>query len=438
MPPGVFEPRHVPFGRHAPRRLTGLAASVALHACGLALIVLLPSRLIDTAAAPAGAPPVQVAYIPALPTAPPESADRVLTEEHETIAGTEEERVIVSGMDIDITKVRARRNDLFPFLTLDLMFLERIAADVNTPPKTLLNPLSAAARRSHQPPLSLTDAELRQTIDRSWSRRQRWSTFGEIAMLIDGHDANEGRAPEVLRAYLDQNILQPFCDTDTRDPRFWAMLDNAADHTDFIDLVRSYARRHPSSRTTTELLFLLDELAQASRDVLLMVLDTRPARDLARTAASHREAYQLAAGVRDHYGRWLLEHGLGTAASIKARYDDLRLRLLSTIIETTPAHYREGDARFLAGEIHFTQGNLQQAGRLWRGITPDARDAYVRVYSELRTELQSPKPVPHSAPLDGGGADLNALQTALRNEYARWRLASIDRLHRFGHSCDSF
>ena len=56
-------------------------------------------------------------------------------------------------------------------------------------------------------------------------------------------------------------------------------------HGDFIDFVRAFARQHPSSRTTTELLFLLDELAQGSRDVLLTLLD------LARELQLHYSAW---------------------------------------------------------------------------------------------------------------------------------------------------
>ncbi len=49
----------------------------------------------------------------------------------------------------------------------------------------------------------------------------------------------------------------------------WAQLGLAADHVDFIDFVSEYASQHPSSKTTTELLFLVDKLAQASLDALV-------------------------------------------------------------------------------------------------------------------------------------------------------------------------
>ena len=83
------------------------------------------------------------------------------------------------------------------------------------------------------------------------------------------------------------------------------MLENAADHADFIDFVRAFARAHPSSQTTTELLFLLDELAQGSFQVVLLLLETKPEVDLAETQATLPLAYHLAIELKQHYGEWL-------------------------------------------------------------------------------------------------------------------------------------
>ena len=57
-------------------------------------------------------------------------------------------------------------------------------------------------------------------------------------------------------------------------------MDIAADHADFIELIADYAVRHPSTKATTELLFLLDKLTQASFDALTTLLNTEPRRDL--------------------------------------------------------------------------------------------------------------------------------------------------------------
>ena len=164
-------------------------------------------------------------------------------------------------------RIRTRVGVLFPFLTLDVMFLERVPRDLELAPGTLVNPYSgAASQETDLPLLQMTDAFMQKVIDDAWSRRERWRTFQEIVTLVSTSSPFRGRAPELLRAYLDQNILQPYCDRHTRDPRYWAMLENAADHADFIDFARSFARRYPSSRTTTELLFLPDELSQGSRE----------------------------------------------------------------------------------------------------------------------------------------------------------------------------
>jgi hypothetical protein len=142
--------------------------------------------------------------------------------------------------------------------------------------------------------------------------------------------------PDLLHAYLDQNMLQPYYDGRGRDARFWVLLGLAADHTDFLTVVEQYVRTHPSTRTTTELLFLL-----------MLLLATVPERDLAYTASTDRDAYRLALQIQRHYEGWLRDRQLGSPDAIRMRYDEIRLRLLKTIVESTPHGYRSGDARFL-------------------------------------------------------------------------------------------
>lgn len=325
----------------------------------------------------------------------------------------------------DLAKIRDRANSLFPFLTLDLMFLDRVPGDLRAAQERLTNPLAAGVNGGSAPPLELTDAAAQELTDRAWSRRERWKHFGEIAALLSSRHPGRGRAPDLVRMYLDQNILQPYCDGDRHDPRFWAMLENAADHADFIDFIRSFTRRHPSSRTTTELLFLLDELTQGSRDVLLMLMETRPDEHLTFTRTHAPDGYALAVALKDRYGRWLLERGLDKVA-VRRRYDEVRLRLLNTIIETTPDNYRAADAKYLAGEVLFDMNRAGDAGRIWRSIRPVETDAYHRAYTELVEEL------------DSGAADARRVRRILSAEYGRWRVFSIDRLRRFGHYCDTF
>ena len=203
------------------------------------------------------------------------------------------------------------------------------------------------------------------------------------------------------------------------------MLENAADHADFIDFVRAFARSHPSSRTTTELLFLLDELV-GSLQVVLLLLETTPESDLAETQATTPIAYGLAIELKRHYGQWLFDRGMDKN-EIRRSYDDLRLRLPTAIVDTAPAGYRAADARYLAGEILFNTRRPAEAYAMWRAIQPMPGDAYFRAYSEVRAAIGS-----------AGQEDVVAVRRALANEYGRWRVFSIDRLRHFGHTCDTF
>lgn len=332
-------------------------------------------------------------------------------------------REAVADLEVDLAKIRARQEVLFLFLTLDLPFLTRVTDEVARTRAALTNPVATAARPATRPPLVVSGAALQAIVDRAWSRRRRWLAFREMATLIGAHDANTGAIPAMLRGYLDQNILQPFCDGATRDRRFWAMLENVADHSDFVDFVRSFARSHPSSRATTEMLFLLDELAQASRDTLLMLLETDPSDDLPVTRSEHPAGFALAASLQQRYGTWLWDRGLDERG-VRDRFDDVRLRLLDTILQTTPSGYRSGDARLLAGAILFRQHRRDEARALWREMTIAGDDTYAAAARGVLGAVAA-------------GDDRGVIRY-LDNIDAQWRVDSIERLRQFGHRCGTY
>lgn len=405
------------------RRVGGLAVSAPLHVTVALLCLMTWQRQSAETLRPAA---MAMTFTVTVPEPGGSPGDQVLAEEPATTEPGSGDGASTPGLDFDVAKIRARKIALFPFLTVDVMFLESITEPSPSTPGKMLNPLLARRTPSVSTPLVMSDGALQETIDRSWARRRRWARFSEVSALVNTHDADTGKTPALMRAYLDQNQLQPFCDAATKDPRFWAMLENAADHIDFIDYARVFARAHPSSRATTELLFMLDELAQGSRDALLMLLETRPTVDLRYTATANPAGFALALELKQHYGDWLREHRLETVQAIKAQYDVVRLRLLSTIVASTPGGYRAADARYLTGEILFNQGRLKQAIDQWRAIAPDAHDSYATAYTQVRAALDAPqKPEVEIA-------------RALRGEYGRWRMFSIERLRRFGFRCDTF
>ena len=332
----------------------------------------------------------------------------------------------VAGLDFDVDKLRARREALFPFLTTDMDFLGRVRDQVHGAPTSLALPSAVRPNSATKPRLlQLSQSELQLVVDRAWSRRARWTAFARVAELTRAYDPDHGQAPIVLRAYLDQNLLQLFCDNGTRVPRLWAMLENAADHIDFIEFVRVFTRDYPSSVATTELLFLLDKLAQASRDALLLLLSVDPAQELTGTENEHRTEFVVS--LQSHYRERLNYRQLSSAEDIKAWYDMVRLQILSTVIATSPAGYRAADTRFLAGAIHFERGDTSEAIRQWREIRPDSRDGYVEEYSRLLQELQWPE-----------GIRVRQLKYVLDSVDSRWRRTATERLRYFGRACTSY
>ena len=413
-------------------RILSLGASAVLHAAALvALALLRPSD--RGAAEPAPHTWGTATTFVVAPLAPtPQSGDEVLggAEKEKPDAALDDgdrDDLLIPGFDFDIATIRAHRNWLFPFLTTDFLFLERAEQELRSANGRMVNPYASRRPNSSRPALWISDTEVQGIVDRAWSRRERWSRFSEIATLVARYDLDEGRVPALLRAYLDQNLLQPYHDTSIRDPRFWAMLSCVADHVEFVDWIRSVTRERPSSRTTTELLFLLDELAQGSRDTLLMLLATNPDPDLRYTRDKNRAAYDFAVSVRRQYAEWLAQRQLESGIAVRRRYDQVRLRILSTIVENTPQGYRAADAQFLAGEILFNQNDLAGAVQWWLAMRPHHTDSYAVSSSEILRELRS-----------ASGPKAVQIHRILGAEYRRWLDFSQARLQRFGHRFDTF
>jgi hypothetical protein len=405
-------------------RICGLLGSAAVHVTLVAALALMPHRSRESVGHPITVSvqvPEELSASPNDVTLVPEASNRDVAVDD--VGGSPQS----ARFDIDFEKIAARRDALFPFVTTDMDFLDRISGESRANESGLVNPFGAQQTTTTDlPPLRISDEDLQRTIDRAWSRRSRWNAFYEIAGLLRTHDTNTGQAPALVRGYLDQNLLQLFCGTSAGAPGFWAMLENAADHIDFIELVREFTRDHPSSFATTELLFLLDKLAQASRDTLLLLVETEFEQGRVSPPATS-EGHELAVRLRTHYRERLQQRQLQSPDDIRDWYDRLRLRILSTVIATSPEGYRRSDARFLIGQIYFEQGNLTEAHAWWRDIRHDPRDSYADAYSRLLDELRWPD-----------GLRVQQIKYVLQSVVSQWRDSSMERLRHFGRTCDSY
>jgi hypothetical protein len=390
--------------------------SVGVHAVAV-MVWLVVAAIPPVVDVPAAAPMVEIARI----ELPPPSDAPLLIER--AIPPEELSGYDISGLPFNLPKIDARRASLFPFLTADLSFIDRLATDVRVGAGKLKNPLDEALAAK---PLVLRDALRQQVVDEAWARRDRWKQFSQIRALLIGHDAHAGDAPALLRAYLDQNLLQPYCDGRSKDGQFWALLENSTEYVDFLEFIRGYARTRSSSRTTTELLFLMDELAQGNREVAETVLRTSVSHDLARTATISPLAARLAANIGNDLRAWLASRHYTEHHGVGAAFDQVRLRILTTIVETTPAGYRESDARFLAGQIFFRQGNLEEAMQWWLKMQPVGGDTYGDAATAILKILEP------------GKVDTARMRSVMWKESARWHDVNYARLKQFGYRCDSY
>lgn len=336
-------------------------------------------------------------------------------------------RFKASGFTFDTSRIREHRNILFPFLTGELTFLDELRQGAETDRRRLRNPLGGRGRqRGATKPLVMSAAAREALLDRVWSRRDRWKSLEPIADLASRYDGDEGDLPAVVRGHVERNLLQPYVESLPADPRFWVVLGLAADHVDVVEFVGRYARQHPSSRTTTELLFLLDELAQASANAWDILMDTS-VDSLTLTQGSSAANLALARQLQRGYQQWAREHAADAPQALDARNDAMRLAILTTIIETSPAGYGAADARFMAGRLLWDRNDLAGAVRMWRGMGDDERRTYADVRAAIRRAIHP-----------DGRVDVVAIVGALAAERSRWLRESGERLARFGYTPATF
>jgi hypothetical protein len=335
----------------------------------------------------------------------------------------------IGDVRIDLDRIRAHAQVLFPFLTPGLSldhFLPAMPGDPNPRLEVPLAALSTSREEARvRRPLALSETELQGVVDKAWARHERWAAFEPIRKMTDTFQSNTGQLPGLIQRYIDQNSLQPYADGDIRDPRLWAQLGIAADHVSFIAFIRRYAAAHPRTRTTTELLFLLDKLAEANQDALSVLRDTDPQEQLSWTRQANPEAFVWLIEIRQYYQHELDRRGLVTGDDIDRYYEKGRLAILEGIVRTTPDGYRANDARFLIGEIYWRQGSIEEALRSWRQIAPDRNDSYFIASGQIAAALRGPRLI-------------EEVTRILRNQHGRWLSFSDDRLRQFGYRFDSF
>jgi hypothetical protein len=354
------------------------------------------------------------------------------------------------GFTFDVAKLVGRGAALFPFLTRTLSFNVDKPREKRAAP--LVNPFAAQpSLETRATPLVLTDAEVQRLVDAAWSRRERWEAFQPIRVLADRHDPDVGQLPALLRGHVNQNALQPYVETRIRDPRVWTQLALVADHGLFIDCIADYVSRHPGTKASIELLFLLDILAQASLDTLQVFLEIEPDRDLQWTRRMNPAAFRSIVEIRDYYLAERQRRGLESHRALRRHYDQVRIQILSTIVQTAPGGYRVNDARYLLGELHWRRDRHTDAKRAWGEMRVDPQSRYAEAAASVllamgdanaRRRAMPPPVVRPGRPSNPDSAnaenEVRAINGILEAEYQRWMSFSRDRLRQFGYALDSF
>lgn len=362
-----------------------------------------------------------------------------------------ESKLDFPGFTFDVGKLVSRSTALFPFLTRKLSFnAEKPREKRKTP---LINPFATQpSLETRALPLVLTETEVQRIVDEAWARRDRWGAFQRIRALADLHHPDAGQVPALLRGHVDQNALQPYVETKMRDPRVWTQLALVADHELFIDYIAEYVSRHPGTKASVELLFLLDLLAQASLDTLEVFLEIDPERDLKWTRGMNPAAFHSIVEIHDYYTAQRKQRGLESHRALRRHYDQVRIQILSVILETAPDGYRVNDARYLLGELHWRRERHADAKRVWSEMRVDPQARYAEASASVlqamrnaearRREMPAPvvrQGLPAPNPDEANFAiELRTINGILEAEYQRWVSFSRDRLRHFGYELNSF
>jgi hypothetical protein len=354
------------------------------------------------------------------------------------------------GFTFDVAKVASRGTALFPFLTRTLSFNVE-ETHQKAPERTLVNPFATASSiPMREPPLVMTEADVQHLVDEAWSRRERWMPFQRIRALADVHHADIGQMPGLLREYANQNALQPYIETRIRDPRVWTQLGLAADHELFLDYIAGYVSRHPGTKGSIEMLFLLDILVQSSLDTLQLFMEIDPDRDLQWTRRMNAPAFDTIVRIHEYYLAQRKRLGLESYRALVRHYDQIRSQILTTIVRTAPDDYRVDDARYLLGALQWRRGRHPDALRVWSQLQADPHGRYAAACSALLLAMRdaesrrqtAPPPDPRRRPwMKNTGEDdieARAITAIVDAEYQRWVSASQARLRQFGYGLDSF
>jgi hypothetical protein len=417
------------------RRALGFAVALALHLSVVALLVWLSMPALSR---DAGGRQAAMSAAPRKPdrVPKPKSRDDEVREEMDRYLPKPPD-VRVGGFSFDLRKVRSRWSRLFPFVTAPPRFdvEDEARRAASSRGFVFVDPDRAPpGEPPARPALVMSPSAIQRLVDGAWSRQHRWSRFATFVNLANAYHPDDGRLPAVIRAYVAQNMLQPYEEMSLPDPSRWAMLVLAADDQDYLDFAGGYIREHPGTRGATEMLFLVDALMQGSSDTLSILMRTRVRRDLQWTYQENPDAFWLFDSLQEYYRDVLGKRGLASGGAVARYYEDQRLTLLAGVLRQTPAGYRAGDARFAIGKIHWTRGDRRAALREWRQLRLVADDVFVAAYAPIIDALER-LPVGVEEPDPPTIARIDA---ALEAERRTWAAFEYDRLRQFGHGAYTF
>lgn len=212
------------------------------------------------------------------------------------------------------------------------------------------------------------EPEKRQKTYDEWMEFPKEIMFERMKQMLGHFDSNHGDLAEFTRELYNQNLVRRIFrlgpDNETID-----FFEESLFKAEVFNYITGYVQNSPYSRTTAELLFVLERLYKYESHMLSSMFNAQmrpnPKKDIRR---------HIVDTVSQKYEAKMRGMGFEDGAGIMLAYKDRRLEIMDKIIEN---RYRANDALFIKGRIHFSHAEVRKAYEAWQQISPAGDEFFI-------------------------------------------------------------
>ncbi len=232
-----------------------------------------------------------------------------------------------------------------------------------------------------KPVFWMDDKKMQQTLD-DWMKLTKSQMVKNLETLIKKFDNNSGDLPKMVRETYNQNLIRIIYTTD----KYTTMIDFFEEglfKPDFLTYILNYMKTQPYTKTSTELLFVMEKFYMFEWQMLNLIhnrlTQPNPGRDV---------KIKVINDIARKYNQLMLEHGIQSKEDLNELYFKRRLEITNLILKNSD--YRKNDALFVKGWLLFEHGRESKAYEVWSSIKPgNGLFVYQKMFSKIRRFMPS-------------------------------------------------